>query len=59
MSVGDGLESGAGVGFGGLFAWHPAVGVEAEVFSELAAEELVDGESEALALDVPECDVDG
>ena len=59
VSVGDGLECCAGVGFGGLLAWHPAVGVEAEVFSELAAEEFVDGESESLALDVPECDVDG
>ena len=59
VSVGDGLECGSGVGFGGLLAWHPAVGVEAEVVSELAAEEFVDGESESLAFDVPECDVDG
>ena len=59
VSFGDGLECGAGVGFGGLLTWHPAVGVEAEVVAELAAEELVDGESESLAFDVPECDVDG
>ena len=38
---------------------EPSVGVEAEVVSELAAEEFVDGESEAFALEVPECDVDG
>ena len=38
---------------------NPAVGVEAEVVSELAGDELVDGETVALAFDVPECDVDG
>ena len=59
VSFGDGLECGAGVGFGGVSLVEPSVGVEAEVVSELAAEELVDGESEALAFDVPESDVDG
>ena len=59
VSVGDGLECGAGVGFGGVSLVEPAVGVESEVVSELATEELVDGESESFAFDVPECDVDG
>ena len=59
MTLGDRLESGLRISLRCPSPVEPAVGVEAKIVSELAGDELVDGETVALAFDVPECDVDG
>ena len=59
VTLGDRLESGLRISLRCPSPVEPAVGVEAEVFAEFSGDELVDGETVALAFDVPECDVDG
>ena len=54
----DGLLGCAAEVVWSLAAGEPAVGVEEELLAVLAAEELVDGEAEALAAQVPQRDVD-
>ena len=59
VTLGDRLESGLRISLRRPSPVEPAVGVEAKIVSELAGDEFVDGETVALAFDVPECDVDG